>query len=265
MRISSGLRLAVLGTGLALALAACSSSSPSSSPSATTVVQSGPATSSSPPAAASTSPSAATTPSATTPSPTTASLSPAQTLAAVELTKKDLNAGFLVKPTKNGDVVDGQVTLDNCGYAFTTESHRVARVQLGVFTTKNEDTGIENEVVVYDSPAQATLALVQWRASFKRCHKGVYWTPRDKSTPALDYLSFSSSRVPSLPVSDNVVSSFVATAKGITQRIYLTGIFQRHGAVLDAVYYQTFAPQTKPDLTAVSTLAVLSGKRLSAL
>src|SRR5699024_3146415 len=63
----------------------------------------------------------------------------------------------------------GQVTLDNCGFDFTTERYRVARRQYRVLNSFGSDTGLSNEVVAYDTSAHAAQALTQWRAAVAEC------------------------------------------------------------------------------------------------
>jgi hypothetical protein len=250
---------AIVGSGLALSLAACSSGSAA------------PATSSKP-ATAATTPAPASSPSASsaepTPSPSVKvsqapAISPTAQVAKVVLSKADVAAGYEIKLEAGGNTTKGQVTLDNCGYAFTSESSRIARREVDVNDPKHRYTGLTNEVVAYDSVAHAALALNQWRASMKVCKKNVYWTPRQKDTPPLKDLSFSEGADAALPVKDNVVSSFVFTAKGQPGRYYETVIIQRQGTILDAMVLQGTATPTKGEINALSALAVASGKRLA--
>jgi hypothetical protein len=247
--------LLAASVAVAFVLAACSSSSGGTASSA-------PATSSSPSASPVTSTAASALNSGPTPTPAS---SPAALLAKVALSKKDLATGYAVKLESGGNKVTGQATLDNCGYDFTTEGHRVARLQLDVLSPQHQDTGISNEVVAYDTAADAKLALTQFRASMRVCHRDVYWTPKDAGSPPLRYLSFGSAPVKGLPAVSNDVASFVATAKGSTKKLYLTEILQTKGTLLDAIYFESPTKPLSAELTAVSTLAVLSGQRLVAL
>ena len=218
-------RIAALGLGLALTLAACSSGGSPRLPRARLRAQQRPAQ----PLelggfeAASASPSA-TTVAAVSSSPLNA---PSAEITAVVLTAKDLSKGYAVKLESGGAKVAGQVTLDNCGYPFTTEAHRVARRQVMVMSPAGQETGLENEVVAYDSEAQAKLALAQWRLSMKSCHVGVAWTPRDPGTPKLTYTHFAHQKLSGMPVPDNDLATFTAKAQG--QTVHLTVVFQRSG------------------------------------
>jgi len=87
----------------------------------------------------------------------------------VALQASDLNSGYTVTLIPDGDKVTGQVTLDNCGYNFTTEAHRVARRQYGVLEG-SDDTGlIERAGSPTTSAAQAAKALAQWHTAAAHC------------------------------------------------------------------------------------------------
>ncbi len=230
-----------LAVGVALSVAACGSS-PSPAPSTTPVA-------------------AKVAPKPAAPKKTSAVIGKHE-VTVVALKTKDLSNGYRVRLDPKGDVVTNQVTFDNCGYAFTTESHRVARHQSEVLNAKGQDTGLGNEVVAYDTPAQAKLALAQWRASLKRCHVGVAWRPHVAGTPPLTYHHMAHGAVSALPAADNDVASFSVTAKGSKQVVYLTAIYQRSGNVIDAIYYNSFAQPKSDEMTAVLTLATITGRRL---
>lgn len=134
--------------------------------------------------------------------------SPANLVAQVGLTNKDLANGFTVKLMDGGDQVAGQVTLDNCGYAFTTETHRVARRQVTLITDKGQPSGASNEVVAYDSPQSATQALTQFRASVKGCPKGKFEKSTVAGVPDLRYVVSTVTQSASLPVKDNAALRF---------------------------------------------------------
>jgi len=73
------------------------------------------------------------TPVGPTPATTNSSIAPAtaaalgSTLERIALQAGDLATGYKLQLMPGGDKVAGQVTLDNCGFDFTTEAHRVAR------------------------------------------------------------------------------------------------------------------------------------------
>jgi hypothetical protein len=234
------LAAAVVGCGLALSLTGCGGSS--SGPVVKAQVTSSPA------------------PSVT----KTASPTAAQTVAKVALATADLNGGFKVKLIPGGDQVKGQVTLDNCGYSFSTEAHRVARRQVDILNAKGQKTGGSNEVVAYDSIAEAKLALAQWRASMKHCHLGVFWRSHVAGTPPVAYLKFTQTSSSKLPVADNDVASGVVEVKGYKERDYGLFVFQRSGNVLDALYLDGPRPSKPADVAAMIAFAQITGNRLAA-
>jgi hypothetical protein len=189
--------------------------------------------------------------------------SPAAVVTRVSLVAGDLATGYTVKLIPGGDQVQGQVTLDNCGYTFTTEAHRVARRQVAIFSPTGARVGAANEVVAYDSPAQAAKALTEFRASVQRCPKGVFEQSTVAGTPDLRYDASTIATVPGLPVQDNAVATIAVTAKGSGQRLYGVLIFQRQGSVLDGVYLQSPTKPTAADIAAVRALAAITGKRLA--
>ncbi|HEY7856958.1 MAG TPA: hypothetical protein VIC82_00530 [Candidatus Nanopelagicales bacterium] len=236
------LDVATAGTALvaALALAGCGSAGPAATP---------------------TQPAAAATSSTPAPSATT---SPVDLVAQVGLTDTDLANGYTVKLMDGGDQVGGQVTLDNCGYDFTTEAHRVARRQVILLTAQGQPAGASNEVVAYDSPDSAAQALTQFRTSVTGCPKGTFEKSTVAGVPDRRYDVSTVTASASLPVKDNAVATLDVSAKGSNEKLFVVLIFQRKGAVLDGTYLQMTTKPTAVDVAAVTQLATISGKRLAA-
>ena len=185
------------------------------------------------------------------------------TLESIAITTTDLNTGYSTKLYDGGDQVVGQVTLDNCGYTFTSEAHRVARRQYGIVDSTGQDTGGSNELVAYDSSASAALALTEWVASAATCPK----TPV-KSTvsgvPDLTMVVTMNQRAnPSLPIATNAVTVESATADGETD--YLVTILQVKGRYLDALYADESSTPSSDDLDSLLELASITGARLKAV
>jgi hypothetical protein len=176
----------------------------------------------------------------------------------IVVSQKDLLRDYSVELYPEGDRVEGETTLDYCGYRFTTERHRVARRQVRIMLL-GRYTGVSNEVVVYDTPAQAAKALEEFRTAVRTCRART-------SAPAGDLvLRWDSSRLTSdqaLPVEDNAVARARITTGGRRHQ-YATLFMQRGGAVLNGVYLQV---TTKPDAetdAAVRQVAIATGKRLA--
>jgi hypothetical protein len=224
---------------LAAALAACSSSSPA--PAA---------------APASTTPAASSTP--------TPSVSPAQLVQQVGMSDADLANGYTVKLIPGGDQVAGQVTLDYCGVHFSSEGHRVARRQVEVLTAAGDPIGVSNEVVAYDTPQDALLALAQLRAAVTHCPKTTYVTGTVAGEPAMRYDVSQLTGSSALPAKDNAIATSGVSAKGQKGELYNIEVFQVHGSVLDGVYASSDTKPTADDTAGVLHLAELTGQRLVA-
>jgi hypothetical protein len=188
-------------------------------------------------------------------------------VAAVGLVTADLASGLESSVIDGGTSVTTQPTLDVCGYKYTTESHRVARRQVEVLTTAGDDTGVSNEVVAYDSPAQATKALAEYRAALVHCPKGKYVSlPAVEGAPPVRYLTVVLSKSADLPVADNAVARIHGEFKASPAvQGYSYVVMQVRGSILDAVYVNDTAPLPADAISTGTELAQLTGERLAAL
>ena len=182
------------------------------------------------------------------------------------LVTPDLSSSLVVKLFDQGDSVVGQPTLDHCGYKYSTEAHRVARRQVEVFTSTGDDTGVSNEVVVYDSAAEATKALAEYRASVTHCPKNVYTRlPASEGAPLLRYTTSKLVTLASLPVPDYAGARINAVVKASPpQPAYAFVIIQVHGTILDATYVNDTAPLPQEAIDIGTQLAIITGQRLAA-
>ena len=196
------------------------------------------------------------------PSASSASTARADALGAilegVALKDTDLADGYAITLAPQGDEVAGQVTLDNCGYDFTSEADRVARRQYNVLTTAGEATGATNELVAYDSSTDASLAMTQWLKSVLTCpttpvRSNVAGVPDLTMTVILNEYQ----NAEPLPNRVNDLTIESATVDGQTE--YLLAVQQIHGRYLDSVYEQL---SVSPDITAINgalALATITG------
>lgn len=162
-----------------------------------------------------------------------------------------------------GDKVAGQVTLDNCGFDFTTESHRVARRQYNVLDSTSGDTGLSNELVAYDTPAHAAQALSQWHTAAATCpHTPVHSTVSGEPD-LLVTITQNKLDVATLPVATNAITEESATAAK-QGTLYNVSILQVRGRYLDAIYLTMDEPLTTQDLDATREVATITGQRLAA-
>jgi hypothetical protein len=188
---------------------------------------------------------------------------PAKLVKQVTLRNSDFKPGLKVKLSPGGDKVAGQITLNNCGDTFSTESHRVARRQIDLVSAKGEESGISNEVVAYDRPEQAAKALKQYRKSVVGCRKNVYHKSKQPGVPELRYQANTLTRASGLPVKDTALVRQTVLAKGYDRPLHLVLFLQRHDAVLNVVYLQSVAKPTDAEVANLHTLAVITGKRLA--
>jgi hypothetical protein len=185
------------------------------------------------------------------------------TLETIALKASDFNAGFDVTLISGGDKVKGQVTLDNCGYNFTTESRRVARRQYAVLNN-GQNVGLMNELVAYATPADAAKALRQWHAAAAHCpHTAVHSTVA-AMPPMVETIHRNEVNLANLPVKTNASTYLSAVAKGQGTE-YDLAILQVHGRYLDNIYAGSDRPFTQRDRAVAFTFATITGKRLAAL
>jgi hypothetical protein len=233
---------------------------------AAVAVLSGCAASSSHPKSAPAAPVASSTPSATSSGGGSAAQTPAQlgdVLESVALRASDLNSGYTVELIPDGDQVAGQVTLDNCGYNFTTEAHRVARRQYDVLEGSN-DTGLMNELVAYDTPAQAAKALAQWHAAAAHCPHTTIHSKVAAVPPMIEKILRDQRDLPGLPSSPNEFTVMSGKVQG-QGTLYDLAILQVRGRFLDNIYLNSDRPFTTRETDVAAGLAVTTGKRLATL
>jgi hypothetical protein len=186
-----------------------------------------------------------------------------RTLEAMAVRGTDLRAGYSIKLMTDGDQVAGQVTLDNCGYDFTTESHRVARRQYDIYAG-GAGTGLSNELVAYDSAAAAAKAISQWHTAAAHCpHKAVQSTVAG-IPPMVEKISHNELNAADLPVRHNAATTMSATIKG-HGTFYNVSILQVEGRFLDSIYLTSDRPITASESATAAAFAVITGRRLAAL
>src|SRR5919107_1078574 len=66
----------------------------------------------------------------------------------VTLRASQVGPGYVSRVIPGGRFVQGQVTLDMCGFRFTSEGRRVARLQTG-YVRAGSKLALSNEVVSY--------------------------------------------------------------------------------------------------------------------
>ncbi|HSV37648.1 MAG TPA: hypothetical protein VLI04_02710 [Nocardioidaceae bacterium] len=164
---------------------------------------------------------------------------------------------------EDGDQVEGQVTLDECGFAFTSEADRVARRQVSI--VRRGDSGrYSHEVVVYGSEAEARHALAEWRAAVRDCPADEFIKPDSPGLVPLRTEVLEFHPIESLPIRNNtVVRERVSTKRG--RAAYLAAIYQQHGVVLSVSYLATTAEPSTEQVNRLTTLALEAAERMVTL
>jgi hypothetical protein len=152
------------------------------------------------------------------------------------------------------------VSLDNCGFDFTTEAHRVARRQYAVVDTSGRMQGISNELVAYDTAEQANLALAQWHRAAANCPRTAVRSALI-ATPTLKEHVTRNVHVTRLPNPANTltIESIEAPGQGT---YYDIGVLQVRGRILDAIWVNLRRPPTAREIRADVGAAAVTGRRL---
>jgi hypothetical protein len=174
------------------------------------------------------------------------------------LKTSDFQSGNTMELIDGGDEVDGEVTLDNCGFTFTTEADRVARRQYALFDSDDDAVGLSNELVAYDTPAAAAKALAEWHTAAATCPAGVVHTQDEPD--ATFKVSRNDLGAAGLPVSTNGVTIESVNIK--TETDYEAVILQLDGRFLDIVYLDQDDALTPADVTSVLAIASVTGQRM---
>lgn len=182
----------------------------------------------------------------------------------IALVDSDFTDGRTVTLLQKGNRVQGQVTLDNCGFNFTTtEARRVARRQTTILPAPGK-SWTSNEVVAYETPHFAAKALRQFRKSVINCPKGVFTSSGIAGVPDLRYDVSKVHSSAKLPVADNAIVKLKITVEGTSKPFWSVLIFQRRGTVLDGVYRASYKKPTAAKMADLRSLATITGKRLAA-
>jgi hypothetical protein len=189
--------------------------------------------------------------------------SPSVLVHRVTLRPADFPPKTKVKLFSGGDQVAGQVTLDFCGFDFTSEANRVARRQVVIMLPHAGKVAYSNEVVAYDNDAHAAAALEEVRSSVTTCPPHRFMNSTVAGQP--DQRTVARLRTgPNLRVADNTVVTAEIAPRGSHRSIRLTMFFQRQGTVLSAVYMATPGKPSKQQKDMARYMAQTTGFRLAA-
>ena len=159
---------------------------------------------------------------------------------AVELRPEDLPGDYGANQMEDGDLVEGEVTLDMCGATFPSEDLRTARHQVAYL---GPGDSISSETVTYE-PGGAEQAMGELRDAVAQCPKGFIEGPPTYKV-----------KISPLPVesdwqADTIAMRVTFTPKeGRRWRSSGAAIYQRLDDAITAVY--VFAgPETSAELAA---------------
>lgn len=174
----------------------------------------------------------------------------------VALVESDLPQGVQLELVEGGDEVEGRVTLDMCGYQFTTEQARAERYQIEA----SDDQGarvVSNEGVLYESAQDAAAAMEELRTSIRECPED---RPVRSAVEGVPPLTYDLTLVPEEEMEDLVadrvaLSAVLRDEEGQSATFGL--VYQRRGRVLVGLYDGSVA--------SVLPYAKLVAQRLAAL
>jgi hypothetical protein len=166
----------------------------------------------------------------------------------VALQNSDLS-GLTFQLLPGGDQVKNQVTLDVCAADFPSEALRTARYQQAA--ASGDNLAVNNENVMYKSPAAAAQALSEVRDAVANC-------PSDKFLPSnvagVPPLRFQIEGIPDDqlgPVTTDHVALGGTAADQSGQTETQVQVFKRRGKVVVGVYGNDL-PSIKPLLSVVA-------------
>jgi hypothetical protein len=135
---------------------------------------------------------------------------------------------------QQGDVVAGEVTLDMCGATFRSETFRTARHQVAFGPGSARQLPVSNEVVAYDSPARAAMAMAEIRHAAAHCPKGPV-TSSVASMPATVQRATVLPKSAQLPAS-SIRLAMTATDPKTGKSLRSELVFTVRGTVLSGTY-----------------------------
>jgi len=171
----------------------------------------------------------------------------------------DLSGGGQVSLYPDGDQVEGQVTLDECGFDFASEADRVARRQVTI-DSQGKGVRLSNEVVAYRDEFSALAAMGEFVTAVKGCQPGV----PVKSAAGGGEITYGEPRLLVSPDGFPVHASiqlFQEISAGGQTYFGVIG-FQQSGALVDGVYLITERPATDAQLAELTHVAEVTGSRL---
>ena len=142
----------------------------------------------------------------------------------------------------NGTVVQGQVSLDLCGFTFRSEALRTARVQMA-YLKPRAAVQVSNEVVTYRRDG-ARKALAELRQAVRSCPREAVSGPAAGVGP----IRYRVTRIRAMRLLPGALALEVRIVGRINARpvdLRATFVYQVRGSVLSAVYTYGGAPEVR--------------------
>jgi Protein of unknown function (DUF2510) len=187
----------------------------------------------------------------------------------VALSTHDLKNGLRVSVPRDGNQVTHNGDL-LCGRANASQAHEVARRDVTVVTATGQPTGLENEVVAYDSAATAHAAMVELRAVLSACpHTYVRLNAHSKSLVlfsgvAVRPLTAAQGAAAGLSYDEALVVSFSVITKSPQVSAHDLTIVVRRGTVVTTMALVSPVAVTTPMVQATTALSTITVHRLPA-
>jgi hypothetical protein len=161
--------------------------------------------------------------------------SPSSKLGAVVLRAAQVGAGYALQQLPGGQLVQGQATLDLCGFSFPSESLRTARLQVA-YRAPGKSLALSNEVVSY-RPGGARQALREITHAAAACpHGPVQSTVPGVGTVDVTYRLQRLRDARLLPGSLALVVRVSGTINGTRGSTTEVVVYQVRGDLLSVVY-----------------------------
>jgi hypothetical protein len=153
----------------------------------------------------------------------------------VVLRPLQVGRGYLLKVIPGGRSVQGQVTLDMCGFRFASEDRRTARLQ-AIYVRPGSKLALSNEVVSY-RPGGAQDAVREVEQAIRTCPRqpvpsAVHGVPDLSYRIAL--LSSAGKRLLPGAIVMRVTVSATVNGKKKTETSFV--VYQRSGDILSGIY-----------------------------
>jgi hypothetical protein len=166
---------------------------------------------------------------------TVSAATPSASVREAVLRPAQVGEGFVAKPIRGGGKVQGQVTIDLCGFRFASEQRRRARLQLA-YIRRDSNLAVSNEVVSYRAGGTA-LALREVDRAVRTC------PPREvpsrvSGVPPLRYtfarLSTSGTGLLAGAIALRITVTGTVNGKRLSETSF--GIYQRYRNLLSGIY-----------------------------